>query len=75
MNATAAERPTVNKSKIVYAASFLRGPAKDWWTPNINPYTSGIKFDTYTEFLTALSNAFNNPDSEVTAAWEIKRLQ
>ena len=64
-----------DKSKIVYAASFLRGPARDWWTPNINPHTGGVKFDTYTEFLTALSNAFDNPDSEATAAREIRRLQ
>ena len=64
-----------NKSKIVYAASFLRGLTRDWWTPNINPYTGGVKFDIYVEFLTALSNDFNNPDSEATAARKIRRLR
>ena len=64
-----------NKSKIIYATSFLRGPAKDSWTLNINPYTGGVKFNTYAEFLTVLFNAFDDPDSEVTVAREIKRLR
>ena len=43
--------------------------------PNINPYTSGVKFDIYTKFLMALFNAFNNLNSEATAAREIKYLR
>ena len=54
-----------DQSRIVFAASFLRGPARDWWAPNIDPRTGAMKFQTYSEFLEALSNAFDDPDSRL----------
>ena len=64
-----------DQSRIVFAASFLRGPARDWWAPNIDPRTGAMKFQTYSEFLEALSNAFDDPDSQATAARDLRRLR
>ena len=53
----------------------MRGPARNWWAPNIDPRTGVIKFQSYTKFLEALSSAFDDPDSQATAARDLRSLQ
>jgi hypothetical protein len=53
--------------KIVYAASYLEGSAKEWFRPQVDPSTGTIKFDTWTTFINALKVAFDDPDAIATA--------
>ena len=58
-------------NKIVYAASFLRGPATDWWVPKINIITGTLIYATFNDFLRALRAAFNDPDAIITFACDL----
>ena len=55
-------------NKIVYAASFLWGPAADWWVLKMNIITGTLIYATFDDFLRALCAAFNNPDAMITFA-------
>ena len=68
-------RFSTHKAMILYAASFLRGPARDWWTPHMDTKSGAVRFETYEEFMDALSKAFDDPDATATAAREIRRLR
>lgn len=63
-----------DKSKVSYAASFLRGSAFDWLQPFINDINGEIIFATYREFLAGLEAGFADPDSYATAERELEEL-
>lgn len=63
-----------DKSKISFAASFLRGPAFDWLEPFIDDVTGEVMFKSYTEFLDGLKAGFADPDQYATAEREIEKL-
>ena len=58
-------------NKIVYAASFLRGPAADWWVPKINIITGTLIYATFNDFLRALRAAFNDLNAMITFTCDI----
>ena len=71
-----------DRAKIVFAASFLRGPAADWWVPKIKAIstTNGITtmtmaYTTFEEFMKALRAAFDDPDAVTTFAYDLQRLR
>ena len=63
------------RAKIVFAASFLRGPAADWWVPKLNVTTAQTEFTTFPDFLQALRAAFDDPDATTTFAFELQRCR
>ena len=64
-----------DNAKIAYAASFLSGSAKEWFQPYVNETTGAISFSTWTEFVTALCAAFEDPDAYQTAYNKITSLK
>ena len=71
-----------DKVKIVFAASFLRGPAADWWVPKINTTattngttTMTMAYTTFEKFMKALRAAFDDPDAVTTFAYDLQRLR
>jgi hypothetical protein len=64
-----------SNSKLTYAASYLRGAAKRWFTPHLNATTGVCSFATFEEFLAALKSAFDDPDAMVTAERRLRALR
>ena len=64
-----------DNAKIAYAASFVAGSAKEWFQPHVNETTGAISFPTWTEFVTALRAAFDDPDAYQTAYTKISTLR
>lgn len=64
-----------DKSKIKFAAGYLRGAAFDWLEPFVNQSNGEVEFATYSEFLSGLEAGFADPDSQATAEREIKGLK
>ena len=64
-----------DNAKIPYAASFLAGSAKEWFQPHVNETTGTISFPTWTEFVSALRAAFDDPDAYQTAYTKISTLR
>ena len=63
-----------DEAKITYAASFLSGPAEDWFQPYVNETTGAINF-TWVTFVQALKNAFDDPDAYQTARRKLEALK
>lgn len=63
-----------DKSKINYAASFLRGSAFDWLQPFIDDIGGEIAFSTYSDFLAGLRAGFADPDTYATAERDLEEL-
>ena len=71
-----------NKVKIIFAASFLRGSAADWWVPKINTTittnettTITMVYITFEEFIKALRAVFDDPDTITTFAYNLQHLR
>ena len=62
-------------AKIAYAVSFLAGSAKEWFQPHVNETTGAISFPTWTEFVTALRAAFDDPDAYQTVYTKISTIR
>lgn len=63
-----------DQSRLIYAASYLRGSAYTWVQPHISPLGS-LSFSSYEEFLSALRASFDDPDSYATAERQIFALK
>lgn len=63
-----------DKTKISYAASFLRGPAFEWLEPYINKLSGDVVFPSYAEFLDGLQAGFADPDAYATAERDLESL-
>lgn len=63
-----------DKTKISYAASFLRGPAFGWLEPYINKLSGDVVFPSYAEFLDGLQAGFADPDAYATAERDLESL-
>ena len=64
-----------DNAKIVYTASYLSGSAKEWFQPHVHETTGAISFPTWTEFVTTLSAAFEDPDTHQPAYNKISTLK
>ena len=51
-----------NKSRIVFAASFFKRAATNWWVLKINTTTGIINYNTFDKFLQTFKAVFNNPN-------------
>ena len=60
--------------RIAYAASFLAGPAMEWFRPYVGE-DSAIEFDTWEQFVAALKAAFDDPDARATAERKLRTLK
>lgn len=65
---------STDKSKIRFAASFLRGSAFEWLEPFIDEMAGNVSFYKYSEFLEGLMAGFVDPDQYATAEREIEVL-
>ena len=70
------------ETKLLFAASFLRGRAFDWFRPyeqnlsaQANSETRSLQMNTIQEFYTAITETFGDPDEGLTAATRIYRLK
>ena len=52
--------------RIAYTASFLAGPAMEWFRPYVGE-DSTIEFDTWEQFVAVLKAAFDDLDARATA--------
>ena len=68
-------RYTNDQSKLAYAASFLRGAAKRWFTPHVDAAMGRISFADYSAFVRALQAAFDDPDASATAERRLRALR
>lgn len=64
-----------SNSKLTYAASYLRGAAKRWFTPHLDATTGVCSFANFEAFLAALKAAFDDPDAKVTAERKLRALR
>jgi hypothetical protein len=64
-----------DKSKIVYAGSYLREGAFKWFSPHVNAVTGVIAFNTWRQFADGLAAAFDDPDRVATAERDLKKLK
>ncbi len=62
-------------AKIAYAASYLTGSAADWFEPHLNKDNGSTDFATYAAFVTALKNAYDDPDARSTAERKLLNLK
>lgn len=62
------------RSKISFAASFLRGPAFSWLEPYTNELTGEVSFSSYRDFLNGLKAGFADPDAYATAERDIETI-
>lgn len=62
-------------AKIAYAASYLTGSAADWFEPHLNKDNGSTDFETYSAFVTALKNAYDDPDARATAERKLLNLK
>ena len=62
-------------AKIAYAASFLRGSAKELFQPHVDETTGTIAFRTWTGFVGALGATFEDPNTYQTAYSKISSLK
>lgn len=61
-------------TKIIYAASYLRGAAALWFEPQLNPQTPN-RIETYQAFQEKIKEAFGDPDEKGTAERRLQHLQ
>ena len=54
-------------AKIAYATSYLAGYTANWFEPHLNKDNGSTDFETYSAFVTALKNAYDDPDARATA--------
>ena len=50
-------------AKIAYAASYLEGPAREWFRLYVDENTGNISFQTWPRFVAALKAIFGDPDA------------
>ena len=62
------------QAKLSYAASYLRGAAKKWFTPHVDEMTGVISFATFEIFIVALKATFDDPDPDATAQRKLREL-
>ena len=62
------------QAKLSYAASYLRGAAKKWFTPHVDEITGVISFATFEVFIVALKATFDDPDPDATAQRKLREL-
>lgn len=68
------------KTKLLFAASLLRGPAFDWFRPYEQSFSPGashsgaLSIATIEDFYEQLTNTFGDPDEPLTAATKIYKL-
>ena len=62
------------QAKLSYAASYLRGAAKKWFTPHVDEITGVISFATFEIFIVALKATFDDPDPDATAQRKLREL-
>ena len=67
--------PNADNAKIVYAASYLSGPPKEWFQPHVNETIGTITLPTWANFVAALKAAFDDPDAYQTAYTKISSLK
>ena len=66
-----------DQTRVTYAASYLRGPAADWWVPQMNSATGTLdaSVSTYPGFLASLRAAFDDPGALEQVARDLQRLR
>lgn len=68
------------KTKLLFAASLLRGPAFDWFRPYEQSLSTGLthsgslSINTIEDFYEQINNTFGDPDESLTAATRIYKL-
>ena len=68
------------KTKLLFAASLLRGPAFDWFRPYEQSYTTGLShsgsfiINSIKDFYEQINNTFGDLDEPLTAATKIYKL-
>ena len=62
-------------AKIAYATSYLTGSAADWFELNLNKDNGSTDFKTYTAFIMALKNAYDNPNARSTMEHKLLNLK
>ena len=62
-------------AKIPYAASYLTGFTADWFEQHFNKDNGSTDFKTYSAFVTALKNAYNDPDARATVECKVLNLK
>jgi hypothetical protein len=69
------ERHADDNAKLAYAASYLRGAAKRWFTPHVDETSGKINFENFEAYLKALKEAFDDPDAAATAERKLRALR
>ena len=62
-------------AKVAYAASYLTGSAANSFEPHLNKDNGSTDFENYAAFVTALKNAYDDPDARATAECKLLNLK
>jgi Retrotransposon gag protein len=75
----------MNKDKVIFCATYLRGSAYDWFEPTLTDYLENnlgdrkehttATFNSYIQFKTDLKKVYKSIDEKRTADWQIQALR